>query len=176
MNRNERNRMTLMARVKQRALTLVAAAGLLGLGYRQTKRVWQRYRTQGDAGLVHRSRGQPSPHRTAPAVRQRVLVRCAERYPDFGPTLAAEYLRQEGLVVDHETLRRWQIATVPSVLPPSATITSTSGKSIRGCNVDSITASSFRVGITIDTSPGSIAGSGGVKISAILRHASRSSG
>ncbi len=110
MNRNERDRLTIMARVKQRALTLVVAAGLLGLGYRQAKRVWQRYRTQGDAGLVHRSRGQPSGRRTAPEVRERVLLRCAERYPDFGPTLAAEYLRQDGLPVDHETLRRWQIA------------------------------------------------------------------
>ena len=110
MNRNERDRLTIMARVKQRALPLVVAAGLLGLGYRQAKRVWQRYRTQGDAGLVHRSRGRPSPHRTAPEVRERVLLRCAERYPDFGPTLAAEYLAQEGLGVDHETLRRWLIA------------------------------------------------------------------
>ena len=42
MNRNERDRLTIMARVKQRALTLVVAAGLLGLGYRQAKRVWQR--------------------------------------------------------------------------------------------------------------------------------------
>ncbi len=110
MNRNERDRLTIMAWVKQRVLTLVAAAGLLGLGYRQAKRVWQRYRTQGDAGLVHRSRGRPSPQRTAPEVRERVLRRCAERYPDFGPTLAAEYLAQEGLKVDHETLRRWQLA------------------------------------------------------------------
>jgi poly(3-hydroxybutyrate) depolymerase len=34
----------------------------------------------------------------------------AARYPDFGPTLAAEYLSQEGLVVDHATLRRWLLA------------------------------------------------------------------
>ena len=60
---------------------------------------------------MHRSRGQPSGRGTAPAVRERVLLRCAERYPDFGPTLAAEYLAREGLGVDHETLRRWQIAT-----------------------------------------------------------------
>ncbi|HWU38721.1 MAG TPA: ISNCY family transposase, partial [Candidatus Acidoferrum sp.] len=33
-----------------------------------------------------------------------------ERYPDFGPTLAAEYLAEEGLKVDHETLRRWLLA------------------------------------------------------------------
>ncbi len=110
MNGKERDRLTVMARVKQRTLSLVVAAGLLGLGYRQAKRVWQRYRTAGDAGLVHRSRGRPSGRRTAAEVRERVLVRCAERYPDFGPTLAAEYLRQDGLAVDHETLRRWQIA------------------------------------------------------------------
>ena len=110
MNRKERDRLTIMARVKQRAMTLVVAAGLLGLGYRQAKRVWKRYRREGDAGLVHRSRGRPSGRRTAPEVRERVLLRCAERYPDFGPTLAAEYLAQEGLAVDHETLRRWQIA------------------------------------------------------------------
>jgi len=29
-----------------------------------------------------------------------------ERYPDFGPTLAAEKLAKEGLPVNHETLRR----------------------------------------------------------------------
>ena len=110
MNRDERDRMTIMARVKQRALTLVVAAGLLGLGYRQAKRVWQRYRVEGDAGLVHRSRGRPSPRRKPPELRQRVLARYEERYGDFGPTLAAEYLAVEGMVVDHETLRRWLIA------------------------------------------------------------------
>jgi transposase len=105
MNRKERDRLTILARVKQRTLSLVVAAGLLGLGYRQAKRVWQRYRTEGDAGLMHRSRGRPSGRRTAPELRERALARCAERYPDFGPTRAGE-----GLAVDHETLRRWQIA------------------------------------------------------------------
>jgi len=36
-----------------------------------------------------------------------VLKRCAQSYPDFGPTLASEYLAKEGYRVDHETLRRW---------------------------------------------------------------------
>jgi hypothetical protein len=38
------------------------------------------------------------------------LARYEKRYGDFGPTLAAEYLAQEGLKVDHETLRRWLLA------------------------------------------------------------------
>jgi hypothetical protein len=102
--------MTILAGVKARDLTLVQAAGLTGLGYRQIKRVWRRYQADGDAGLVHRLRGRPSPRRIAAKLRVKILARVAVRYADFGPTLAAEYLSQEGLVVDHETLRRWQLA------------------------------------------------------------------
>jgi hypothetical protein len=102
--------MTILAGVKARELTLVQAAGLTGLGYRQIKRVWRRYQADGDAGLVHGLRGRPSPRRIAAKLRVKILARVAVRYADFGPTLAAEYLSQEGLVVDHETLRRWQLA------------------------------------------------------------------
>lgn len=110
MSRKERQRGGIMASVKAEELNLVEAAEVLGLGYRQTKRVWRRYQDQGDAGLVHRLRGQPGQRRKAPALRAQVLARYAERYPDFGPTLAAEYLAKEKLVVDHETLRRWLLA------------------------------------------------------------------
>lgn len=110
MSRKERDRLTIMTRVKQRVMTLVVAAGLMGLGYRQAKRVWRRYQVQGDVGLVHRLRGAPSLRRHAPELRQHVLARYAQRYPDFGPTLAAEYLAGDGLKVDHETLRRWLMA------------------------------------------------------------------
>jgi hypothetical protein len=110
MSRKERSRITILAGVKEQELTLVEAAELLRLSYRQMKRVWCRYDDQGDAGLVHRLRGRPSSRRIKPELRARILARVAARYPDFGPTLAAEYLGQEGLVVDHETLRRWLLA------------------------------------------------------------------
>ena len=110
MSRRERKRLVVLDAVKRQELSLVQAAGLLALSYRQTKRVWRRYQAHGDAGLVHRLRGRPSPRRIATAVRTKILARVAERYPDFGPTLAAEYLSGEGLVVDHETLRRWLLA------------------------------------------------------------------
>ena len=112
MSRNERNRMAIMVGIKGQELTLVQASDLLGLCYRQTKRVWRRYQAEGDAGLVHRLRGKPSARRKLSALRAQVLARYAEeRYADFGPTLMAEELAQEGLVVDHETLRRWGLAT-----------------------------------------------------------------
>ena len=110
MSRKERNRLAIMAGVKSGQLTLVQAASLTSLSYRQVKRVWRRYRDQGDAGLVHRLRGRASPRRIVPELRAKILARVEARYPDFGPTLAAEYLLGEGLKVDHETLRRWLLA------------------------------------------------------------------
>jgi hypothetical protein len=110
MSRKERKRLAVLAQVQSGELKLVTAGEVMGVTYRQAKRVWRRYRVEGDAGLVHRSRGRPSPRRKPVALRQRVLARYEQRYPDFGPTLAAEYLADEGLAVDHETLRRWLIA------------------------------------------------------------------
>ncbi|HEY1786958.1 MAG TPA: helix-turn-helix domain-containing protein [Verrucomicrobiae bacterium] len=108
MNRKERNRITIMAGVKNKALSQVEAGELMGVGYRQAKRIWRRYQGQGDAGLVHRLRGKPGLRRKAPALRAQVLARYTEeRYADFGSTLLAEELAKEGVVVDHDTVRRW---------------------------------------------------------------------
>jgi hypothetical protein len=73
MNRKERKRMTIMAGVKRKELSQVQAAELMGLGYRQAKRLWRRYQDEGDAGLVHRLRGRAGLRRTAPALRAQVL-------------------------------------------------------------------------------------------------------
>jgi hypothetical protein len=110
MSAKERKRLVVLAGVKQGKLTLAAAAGVLRLGYRQMKRVWKRFRLKGDAGLIHRSRGRPGPRATPKATRLKILARYREQYSDFGPTLAAEHLAQNGLEVDHETLRRLLIA------------------------------------------------------------------
>ncbi len=107
MSRKERDRLVVMAQVKHRKLSLSQASGVLGLSYRQTRRIWRRFLLRGDAGLVHGLRGRPSSRRKAPRLRARILECYRDQYGDFGPTLAAEYLRrQDGLKVDHETLRR----------------------------------------------------------------------
>lgn len=112
MSGNERERMKIMAGVAEEAVTLIAASGLMGVTYRQSKRIWRRYQDEGDAGLVHRLRGKPSARRKPPALQEQVLALCEEqRYEGFGPTLMAEQLLKAKLVVDHETLRRWRIAT-----------------------------------------------------------------
>ena len=107
MSTKERRRIAVLGEVKAGRMKIVEAAEAVGLSYRQARRVWKRYAAKGDAGLVHGLRGRPSGRRKAPALRQKILKRYRERYGDFGPTLATEHLAKEGMLVDHETLRRW---------------------------------------------------------------------
>src|SRR3974390_1781192 len=110
MSQKERVRLSVMKQVQEDELKLIEASEVLGLSYRQAKRVWRRYQLQGDSGLPHAARGRPGKRAKPAELRARILARYEERYPDFGPTLAAEYLAEEGLKVDHEKLRRWLLA------------------------------------------------------------------
>ena len=107
MSRKERERLKIFARVKRKELSLREAAELSRLSYRQCGRIYKRLRELGDGGLVHRSRGRPSNRGYPAEFKAAVLARYQERYPDFGPTLAAEKLTKDGYEVDHETLRGW---------------------------------------------------------------------
>ncbi len=110
MSRSERRRLEVLSQVRLGKLTLRKGSELLGIGYRQMKRVWGRYQAEGDAGLVHRLRGRPSNRQGDARLRKRVLSRYAKQYGDYGPTLAAGSLAEEGLVVPVQTLRRWLLA------------------------------------------------------------------
>ncbi len=105
MSVKERKRKVGFDMVRRGIWTLEDASKHLGLSYRHCRRSYQRYQREGDAGLVHRSRGRRSNRQTDPCVRQAILQRYDEVYDGFGPTLAGE-----GYVVDHETLRRWLLA------------------------------------------------------------------
>jgi transposase len=93
MSQKERTRLGVMQQVKAQQMSLVAAAAVLHLSYRHVKRIWRRYGQRGDAGLVHQSRGRASNRAKEGSFKARVLARYEDRYPDFGPTLAAEQFR-----------------------------------------------------------------------------------
>ena len=107
MSQKELDRKSVFELVDGNRLTLLAASRQLGLSYRQTLRVFARWSAEGDAGLVHRSRGRPSNRSYPASFREKVVKRYRTRYKasDMGPTLAAEKLAEEDLPVDHETLR-----------------------------------------------------------------------
>lgn len=110
MSTRERRRLEVLSRVKRGDVSLRKAAELLHLSYRQVKRVYRRYRREGDRGLVHRLRGRASNRKVDEALHRSILERYREKYGDFGPTLATEYLAKEGMQVSVETLRLWLLS------------------------------------------------------------------
>ena len=115
MSAKELDRVGVMARVGSGELKLVQAAGLLGVSYRQAKRLGKRYREQGALGLKHGNAGRRSHNAVAAEKREAALRLVREHYGGaigerFGPSLAAEHLeREHGLTVHAETLRRWML-------------------------------------------------------------------
>lgn len=110
MSAAERERSYIMRALKKGLLRQREAAERLGLGVRQVKRLFRRWRSDGDAGLISRQRGRVSPRRMDPAKRARIEALLRAKYPDFGATLAAEKLgEREGIAVSRETVRRIQI-------------------------------------------------------------------
>lgn len=116
MSTTELRRAGVLARVAAGTLKLGSAARLMEVSYRQAKRLYRRYRAEGAKGLKHRSAGRASNRATDARTQRRVLALIREKYGGgaderFGPTLAAEHLASEdGITVDHETLRRWMLA------------------------------------------------------------------
>jgi predicted DNA-binding protein (UPF0251 family) len=92
MSHGELSRFDTLMRVERGELRVDDAAGLMGLKRRQVFRLLNRMRTNGAEGLVSRKRGRPSNRRHSDAFRERVVSLVREHYPDFGPTLAREYL------------------------------------------------------------------------------------
>lgn len=111
MSTKERLRHSVLLEVKAGRLSLLAASERLDLSYRQCKRLYKRLREEGDVGLVHRSRGRSSNRGKASDIKSQALSMYRERFAGFGPTLAAEKLSAAGLAIDHETLRRWLLAS-----------------------------------------------------------------
>src|SRR6266403_544983 len=116
MSTRELRRAEVLGRVKSKTLRLTDAAKILVLSYRQTKRLWKRYRGDGAKGLQHRSAGRGSNRAKPDEFRRKVVQLIRKKYSGteqerFGPTLAAEHLADEdGLEVGEETLRRWMLA------------------------------------------------------------------
>jgi hypothetical protein len=83
------------------------AADRLALTVRQIHRLVCRYQAQGPAGLTSRRRNRPSDNRLPANIANRALRIIRERYPDFGPTLACEKLREcHQLKLAKETVRQ----------------------------------------------------------------------
>ncbi len=110
MSLKEADRYAVIQQVIERTMGQADAALWLNISVRQVKRLARAIRLDGALGIVSKRWGVPSNRRIALSVRDRFVALVGEHYPDFGPTLACEYLTsQHGYTGSAETLRGWMI-------------------------------------------------------------------
>jgi len=111
----ELRKVSVINQVLKKQLPQVDAADILNLSTRQIRRITSRIKTEGEEGVVHKSRGKPCNRVKSKKLKDKVLTLCQTRYKDFNPTFASEKLLEEkNLVIHPETLRLWFIgADVP---------------------------------------------------------------
>jgi hypothetical protein len=111
MSKQEFGRLEVLLGVQSGRLRVADACALIGLRRRQVFRLLRGVKQNGAVHLLSRHRGKPSNRRLPAEVRTLALSFVRDRYPDFGPTMAAEKLAtQHGCSISRETLRGWMIA------------------------------------------------------------------
>ncbi len=107
MSRKEVPRAGLVKAALAGRITNQQGATALRLGVRQFQRLKGRYRVEGPRGLLHRSRGQPSPRRLAPALVDQVSTLLQTTYRDINDCHLTEKLQErEGLRLSRASVRR----------------------------------------------------------------------
>jgi transposase len=110
MSKQDLKRIEVLTEVLAGQRTTVSAASFLDISVRQTQRLLKRYQDSGGAALIHKARGRIASNRINSGIRDYALELVRQNYRDFGPTLAAEALRERhGLEVSRETLRKWMV-------------------------------------------------------------------
>lgn len=90
----------------QKNIDIRVAMKKLDLSHRQIKRIRKRVRKEGQEGVLHRGREKRSNRKMNDAVRTKTEKLLKATYPDFGPTFAAEKLRENhGIDFSKETIR-----------------------------------------------------------------------
>ena len=110
MSHAEIDRLEVVQKITAKQITQVEAAKLLGISYRQVKRIVKKYRLYGAASLVSKQRGKPANNRITSTIKKKAVALIRENYHDFAPTLAHEKLNEcHGVSCSVETLRKWMI-------------------------------------------------------------------
>jgi transposase len=108
MTQQERDRLVTLKKAKKKLITQRQAAEEMGVTERHVRRMLKALAKRGDKAVVHALRGKPSNARIASETSKRIVgILSTDMYRDFGPTLAAEYLRkQHDIEIGREALRQ----------------------------------------------------------------------
>lgn len=106
MSLKELDRLRVLQKAKDKIISLKRASEELGLTYKQTKRIWKRFREKGPGGLISRKKGMPSNNRISEERKREVLSLIRKNYADYGPTLTREKLEEKHQIkLSKETIR-----------------------------------------------------------------------
>ena len=107
MRRKEVPRAGLLKAALAGKISNAQGARSMRVSLRQFHRVKARFAAEGVAGLVHRLRGRPSPHRLAAAIHARAVALLQGHYAGLNDCHLTEKLREvEGLPLSRSTVRR----------------------------------------------------------------------
>ena len=107
LSSKEAHRGHVLEQEAQQILPLKEAATIMGVSYRQAKRIRKRWREYGLEGLCHRNRGQPVGHALAEEMTAIILALHEDVYSKCNDTHFTELLAErEGIVVSREKVRQ----------------------------------------------------------------------
>ena len=108
MSKKERQKLEMMCRLERGDVSRSQAARILEVSERQIYRIYSRWKSDGDGGVVHQSRGGHSGRGYPLKIRNEVVRLYRSNYSDYSPTLFSEILSEKyGHQIHRETLRRW---------------------------------------------------------------------
>lgn len=107
VDRRDQQRIDVLGRWRDSALTAAEAAALLACSERTAWRLLRRLRMDGVDGIVHGNRGRASPRRLAEATRVRIVELARTRYRGVNDSHLAELLSEdEAIVIGRSSLQR----------------------------------------------------------------------
>jgi len=93
--------------VIEKRITQKEASKILKITTRQIRNIKKRIVTEGEIGIIHRSRGKPSNNKIPSEIVQKIIELSKTKYDGFKPTFLAEKLAEyENIFVSRETVRK----------------------------------------------------------------------
>jgi len=107
LRRQDERRAAVLQRVEAGELGVREAAGLVGIGERQLRRLLDTYRIDGVRGVVHGNRGRRPAHALPADLQEEVLALATGKYAGVNHTHLAQLLgEREGITIGRSTLSR----------------------------------------------------------------------
>ncbi len=109
MTTKEAKRLRLLENHADGMISLIDVSNLLGLSYRQVKRIWSEFNTHGAQALISKKRTMRN-RALDPQIENQILTLIRERYHDYGSTLLSEKLEENHQIkISKETIRKMLI-------------------------------------------------------------------